>query len=392
MAYGFVVTQGSGNARLDDALHRAIAEVRIEQDLSRATKFAVRFEEDICEGERTVLSASAIAPGELLSVLVPDEEDGLVCLVKGQVTKLKSSAVTGGPGSWLEVHGEDGRAAMGRETVTATWTGTATSIAQSVFALHGIGSDVKSADAPSFGQGQGERSHNQSGPDLQLLENLARMLGYEFWFTYDARALPGGSYAIVPTAHFKPSPDYGTAGLGSLPMTPPLDLLPLSGDKVLRLDVAENCCRNITAFKVDVDVEKATKALVEGHDDQSGRADSSEAADPRPAVDPQADRTIASFGCQRTISRPDAGSAADQATQTDAALAEEGWFVTATASTSAHLLPGVIQPHDIVAVEGHGFAHSGQYHVSKVVHVVNTWGHLMDLTLRRNALPSSARA
>jgi hypothetical protein len=67
-------------------------------------------------------------------------------------------------------------------------------------------------------------------------------------------------------------------------------------------------------------------------------------------------------------------------------LAVQAWFVTATASTSAHLLPGVLQVHDLVRVEGHSFRHAGRYQVSKVVHVVNTWGHLMDLTLRRNAL------
>jgi hypothetical protein len=392
MAYGFVVTHGSGNQRLDAPLHRAISEVRIEQDLSRPTKFAVRFEDDICDGQPSVLSADAIAPGEQLSILVPDEHDSLLCLVQGQVTKLKSSAVTGGPGSWLEVHGEDGRAALGRETATATWTGSASSIAESLFALHGLAADVKPADAPSYGQGQGERSLNQSGTDLQLLDNIARTLGYEFWIRYDPPEVSGVGYTFEPKANFKPSPDYGTAGLGSLPMAPPLDLLPLSGDKVLRLDVARNCCRNITSFRVDVDVEKATMALVQGQDDQSGEADSSEATDPRPPVDPDADRTIASFGCQRTISRPDAGSAADQTSQSDSTLADEGWFVTASASTSAHLLPGVIQSHDIIAVEGHGFVHSGRYHVSKVVHVVNNWGHLMDLTLRRNALPSSAHA
>jgi len=85
----------------------------------------------------------------------------------------------------------------------------------------------------------------------------------------------------------------------------------------------------------------------------------------------------------------DAGSSAEQTSQAQATLADEGWFVTAAASTSAHLLPGVVQSHDIVAVEGNGFRHSGRYHVSKVVHVVNAWGHLMDLTLRRNALPSA---
>lgn len=392
MAYGFVVTHGENNARLPEALHSAIAEVRVEQDLSRPTKFAVRFEEDICEGERTALSATAIAPGEVLSVLVPDNDNGLVCLVQGQVTKLKSSAVTGGAGSWLEVHGEDGRAALGRESVTATWTGTASSIAEAVFAVHGMASDVKSADAPSYGQGAGERSHNQSGTDLQLLEQLSRTLGYEFWFTYAVQGLPGGSYVITPTAHFKPSPDYPAGGLGSLPSIVPLDLLPLSGGKVLRLDAPRGSCKNITSFRLDVDVERATMALIGGHDDQSGTSDSSTAENPRPPVDPDADQTISAFGCARTIANPDAGSAAERSPQTDAALADESWFVTAAASTSANLLPGIVQSHEIVAVEGHGFAHSGRYHVSKVLHVVNGWGHLMDLTLRRNALPSSARA
>jgi len=388
MAYGFVITAGDSPRRLDDALHKLIAEVRVEQDMSRPTKFAVRFEEDICQGDRIALSATAIQPGEKIAVLVPDENDALVCLVMGQVTKFKSSAVTGGPGSWLEVHGEDLRAQWGRESITATWTGSASDIAGAVFALHEVDADVKPADTPTFGTDEGQRSHNQSSPDLQLLDNLARMLGYEFWFTYSASAA-GSSYTLVPTAKFRPSPDYDSAGAGSLPAMPTIDLLAPSGGKTLRLDVAQGCCRNISSFRLDVDVEKATTALIGGQDDQTGEADSDDANDPRPADDPMADLTIASFGCERHISHPDAGSSAEQTSQAQATLADEGWFVTAAASTSAHLLPGVVQSHDIVAVEGNGFRHSGRYHVSKVVHVVNAWGHLMDLTLRRNALPSA---
>ena len=151
MAYGFVITTGDADLRLSERLFNLIAEVRVEQDMSKPTKFAVRFEEDICDGDRQALSATEIEPGTKVAVLVPGSDDSLVCLVQGQVTKFKSSAVTGGPGSWLEIHGEDLRAALSRETVTATWTGTAAGIAESVFAMHAIESEVKDCETPAFG-------------------------------------------------------------------------------------------------------------------------------------------------------------------------------------------------------------------------------------------------
>lgn len=392
MAYGFVITTGDADLRLSERLFNLIAEVRVEQDMSKPTKFAVRFEEDICDGDRQALSATEIEPGTKVAVLVPGSDDSLVCLVQGQVTKFKSSAVTGGPGSWLEIHGEDLRAALSRETVTATWAGTAAGIAESVFAMHAIESEVKDCETPAFGTEEGQRTHNQSGPDLQLLEALARMLGYEFWFSYTATASPTGSFVIEPKAMFKPSPDYDTAGGGVTFPVPSIDLLGPGEVKTLRLDVAEGCCRTVTSFRIDVDVEKATMAVVNGHDDLNGEEDSSETADPRTPSDPSATRRPEFFHCQRTISDPGAGSAAERADENRAVIAEEGWFVTAAASTSAHLMEGVVQAHDIVAVEGNGFVHSGRYHVSKVVHVVNGWGHLMDLSLRRNALPEAAYA
>jgi 1-aminocyclopropane-1-carboxylate deaminase/D-cysteine desulfhydrase-like pyridoxal-dependent ACC family enzyme len=70
----------------------------------------------------------------------------------------------------------------------------------------------------------------------------------------------------------------------------------------------------------------------------------------------------------------------------ESALTEAGWFVEATASTTAHMLGGVLVPHDVVQVEGLGPVDSGPYQVKSVTHVIKATEHLMDLELRRNAI------
>jgi hypothetical protein len=397
MAHGFTILRGEANGPLDAPLLDAVSEIRVEQELSKATKFAIRFEEDLCEGQPTALSARALKPGELMTVLVPDEAHKDVCLVRGPITRLKSSSVVGGPGSWLEVHGEDRRIEMERASISAVWTGAATDIATSILSTYGFEIDVAAGGATggdSLSFGDGARTLNQSAPDLKLIEDLGRQLGYEFWLDYvvEAAPLPGGDYSVTETARFKPSPDYGAAGgaLGGL-LSKAIDMIGGgAGAKTLKLNIADGQCRNLTAFDLDVDVERATMAVVGGTDDRSGKEDDDKAEDEQSPTD-QGGTVLKSFGtAQRTINPPGAGSAAERATETRAALADEGWFITAKASTSVFMLPGILAPHAIVKVEGAGFAHSGNYQVSKVLHVVNAWGHLMDLTLRRNALPEGA--
>lgn len=386
MPAGFVIASTTDNLALEARLADLVAEVRVEQELSKATKYAIRFEEDICEGQPQALSATSLRPGEMLSVLVPDDKTGdTICLVRGPITRLKSSSVLGGPGSWLEVHGEDRRLEMDRTSVSAVWTGSATDVASAILALHKYVPDVKSSSEIIFAEST--KTYNQSSPDLRVVNELARRLGYEFWVTYTVEAGVGAaSFTIVETAVFKPSPDYGSAAGGPSPPTL-ASLLGASDETVLRLNVPNDPCRNIRSFDLDVDVEKATAALIAGIDDRSGEQDDDEPASPQPSVDDAAQATLDRYHVGRRINSAGAGSAADRAAETRSTLADEGWFITATASTSSHLLPGVLQPHEIVSVEGTGFAHSGRYQVSKVLHVINPWGHLMDLTLRRNALP-----
>jgi hypothetical protein len=407
MAYGFTVTSGDDNQPLSKDLLEAIAEVRVEQDLSKSAKFGIRFEDDLCKGNPKALSASALKPGTMIAVLVPDESDPtkkskpLVCLVRGPITKLKSSAVLGGPGSWLEVHGEDRRILMDRESKTATWTGKASEIADGIFSTYKFDGKSKQSDAVEF---TAKKSLNQSSADLKVIEDLARQLGYEFWLTYQVSG-SGDSYSISETAKFEPSPDYpagggggllgaAASGLAAAASAMGIDQLTDKPAKTLKLSIADKDCSNLTAFDLDVDVERATAAMLDGIDDKSGKADDHEAKDDQPKVDPKASDDVKTFqsGAVRTIKASGAGSAADRASEAKATVTDDSWFITATASTSVFKLPGILQPHDIVAVEGTGFLHSGKYQVSKALHVINGWGHLMDLTLRRNALPERANA
>ncbi len=77
---------------------------------------------------------------------------------------------------------------------------------------------------------------------------------------------------------------------------------------------------------------------------------------------------------------------AEQRRRQQAALTEASWFVEATASTTAHMLNGVLAPHEVVEVIGAGTQLSGAYQVKEVTHVVNASDHYMDLKLRSNRL------
>jgi len=383
MGYGFLVTRGDKNEALAKGLMENVQEIRVEETLSGPSSFAVRFVEDICEGKPATLTAKALMPGEMLAVLVPGEHDKSVCLVRGPITKVKASAVTGGPGSWVETHGLDRRVEMDRQSVEATWTGPGTDIAAKILQDHKFEPKVLADQTLQFSEKT--KTLNQSFPDLKLMDALAKDLGYEFWLSYDASA-EGPGYKITETAHFRPSPDF-KAAKGAAPS---IEMINGGGvAKVLKLDVPGGKCRNISAFDLEVDVERATLALIAGIDGRTGKKDDKQETDKSEPVEKGAKAKPETFGkVTRTMRVIGAGSAEERSGAAKALLAAEAWFVTAKASTSARLLPGILRPHDIVRVEGRGFAHSGNYQVAKVVHVINGWGHLMDLTLRRNVLPS----
>ncbi|MCW3475302.1 hypothetical protein [Limobrevibacterium gyesilva] len=375
MGFGAVITSGPANTPLGDDLVQWLVEARVEQELSAPTRFAIRFEEDTCEGKPAVLKAAEIKPNTLIAILAP-AGNGVTCLVRGPVTQVKFSVQLGVAGSWVEIHGEDRRVELDRACIQAAWRGLASTAATRILAAYGFVPDVQ---ATTKLYADTDHTLNQSGSDLSFIEQIARENGFELWIEYGRNLpapLPGAPIAITETALLKPSPPRGaTPGVAVL-LAPP-------SAPTLRVNVPPDQCPNVTAVQVNTDVERPNAAKGAAVDPRTGRLDRTQATDPQPGVG-NGPRLVQIDGVKRELCVTTAGGADELQGKQEAALIEAGWFVEVTASTTAHMLGGVLKPHDVVPIDGIGDAYSGPYQVKSVTHVINAADHFMELRLRSN--------
>ena len=339
MGLGAIITSGPENRPLGADLMRWVAEVRVEQDLSRPASYAVRFEEDLCEGQPASLNAKELKPGVTMAIVV-EVEDKRYCLVQGPIDKVKSSAVVGGPGSWYEVHGVDRRVEMDRVGVQAAYGGRASEVAAAILSSHGFEAEVTQTTRV---YDKRKRSLNQSATDLKFIEQIARENNLEFWITYEIGSgppglslpTPGGGAApidIKATAHLAPSPPRPAGGIGLPALPGPIPLVP-TGTKTLNVHTQGEECANVNSFDLEIDVERATAALVAAVNERDGSVQKSQATDPQPATGPGG-RLPDIAGAERRIIVPAAGDPEDGVERGKAAVTRAGWFVKATASTT----------------------------------------------------------
>ena len=86
MGFGAVITTGDELKPLVDDVMRWIVEVRVEQELSKPTIYAIRFEDDLCEGNPVVAGRPELQAGRVLGIFVK-RGDGYECLVHGPITR-----------------------------------------------------------------------------------------------------------------------------------------------------------------------------------------------------------------------------------------------------------------------------------------------------------------
>jgi hypothetical protein len=375
VGFGAVITSGPSNMPIGDDLLQFLVEARVEQELSAPTRFAIRFEEDNCGGNPAVLTATAIKPSTVISILVP-AGNGFACLVRGPVTQVKYEAMLGVAGSSVEVHGEDRRVEMDRLSIQATWRGLASTAATQLLSAYGFVPDVQPTTKL---YSEIDHTLNQRGSDLEFIEQIAREAGYELWLDYDASPpapVSGAPVAIVETAKLQASPPR-SAGLA-----PPILLAP-PGKPALRVNVPPDQCPNVTAFHVSTDNERPNAAKGAAVNARTGKLDRTQSSDPQPGLD-SGPTLVQVDGVKRTVYVTTAGGSDELQGKQEAALVDAGWFVDATASTTAHMLVNILKPHDVIAIEGIGPQFSGPYQVKAVTHVINAADHFMDLQLRSN--------
>ncbi len=376
MGFGIVVTSGDALTAMPDEVLRWLVEARIELELSEPTRFALRFEDDLCEGEPRVEGAEEIAASRKIGLFL-DEGDALVCLVFGPVTEIRSSTATGGTGSWVEARGGSRLVELDRIGVQATYTGLASAAATSLLQGYGFTADCQDTLIVYDEQ---RIQLTQRGTDLAFLQEIAQRNNMELWLDYAVTPPAGaGSITLGETAKLRTSPPRSqTIGAPAPPV------LQAPADRVLRVNPPRGQCPSVTKFEVDIDYEKPTAAqgftIGEGGS-QAVVQHVLEAAEP---LDP--DRLPRVEGVEREVITPPEVSDEEQALAQDALVTEQSWFVEVEASASLEQAGFVILPHQIVQVSHAGPRLSGAYQVTKATYVVTATDCLVDFTLRANGL------
>lgn len=330
-------------------------QVEITEAVGISTTFALLYPIVIADGDFPLLGEERLGPEAEIAVRVPDG-DATAILVRGPVTGQNISVVTGGDGSTLEVIGADLTVGMAREARIKVWPSTTDAAAISEI-LNNAGFTPVTVTLPSnVTHTESKNALVQREPDLHLVRRLARRNGCWFWLDY--------------------SP---TTGLASAQVKrPPVDEPPTVEFFLAGPD------RNVDAATIEWDVERVVSTDAANRD-PFGATDMDGSVDESP-LSPLAENSLAEIAtkprrARLTIPVDDAG---DLIVRSEAALIEEGWFVSATLSVRAKRLKKVVRSHTIVKLHGAGARHSGKYLVARVVHQIDDDDHRMTVTLVRN--------
>jgi hypothetical protein len=381
MGFGVIIASGESNTVLD--VNDALIEVRVEQSLAEPTTFAMRFRDDICDNQFVMSGRPEFKPNTMTTIAVRGAEDKLLCLVRGPIIEAKASYALGGPGSFFEVRGQDGRKRLADAAKTAVHRDSISQIATGLLEQIYPKNEVQPG-LPTLGDSSKEGGGSvQSSTPLEHLNTLAHEVGVYLWVTYTASAA-GSSLSIVETAHFETSPKRGSGtSVASLSLS---SLLPTDEKDKVELNGGSDskCGPNITAFEVNENWAVVATAQAGGVDARSANPATQEAKSPDQLLKPGGVAAAALASPARSAIAVGAGDAEANARRAQSALSEQGWFVTAHASSSLHMLHHVVEPHTILNVNGIGPLHSMPFQVSKVTHVITSAAHMMDMELRTN--------
>ena len=387
MGFDLLIASGTANQILKSDLLGCVVEVRVEQKLDEPTKFAVRFLDDIVDddsqgglraGQLMKPQLPELKIGEIITIAVNKDDGEYACLCRGPILETAQQITQGGPGSWFEVKGLDRRDELARNHREGAWAGRASDVAALLLAPV---YPLQSIDPTSQMHDQDGQHLPQRGSDLEFLKKNAAENGFHFWVSYTAAAEDlTGTLAVTESANWKASP----ALQDSLPG--PIPPLPLAPDAVtLRVHVPQDQCPNTTKFSLTRDGARPTEVSTVTQNATDGQTDGVTVTDQAAPLGGSGNGLAAQAPARFIPPRPQ-GDAQNARDINAAALREAGFFVKGEVSTTRHLLRNILEPHQIIAVEGLGQA-SGNvpFRVAEVTHVINGMAHFMDAKIETNA-------
>jgi hypothetical protein len=341
------------NAAADKSLVQP-ARVEVTEAVGASTTFSLFYDFHIEDGDLALLKEDKLGAEADIALRVHDGTAPAV-LVRGPVTRQRISVVTGGEGSVLEVTGADVLLALGREHKVHVWPSASDADAITSL-LGGAGLEAKVKLPSTVVHTEARRALVQREPDLHLVRRLARRNGCWLWLEYEP------AFA-TPTVHVARPPVDQPAALS----------FHLAGPK-----------RNIDQATFEWDVERVVATDASGRD-MFGAADIDGSVARSPltglATHALADIVKATRKARLTATAIDAG---DLVARSEAALIEDGWFVSVTLQARARVLGRIVRAPSVVELHGAGSRHSGKYMVARVMHRIDDDDHWMDVTLIRN--------
>jgi hypothetical protein len=378
MGFDLLLGGGPDNRLFSDDLLSCLVEVRVEQSLDQPSRFAIRFQDDIEDGKLKKTGLPDLQIGQLVTVVVDRGDGHYACLCRGPILEHESQVTRGGPGSSLTVLGPDRRDELSRTVRDQNWSGRASEVAQMLIAAAYPLVEVDSTDEVYDLNGN---SLTQRANDLEFLTRTAADNGLHFWIAYSGTTqLPTGSLSITETAKWKASPPLQTGLPAGVP-----PILPLADDAItLRYNVPHDECPNLTSFALNTDGARPSAAAATTTNLTDGGTDPVQTSDQAAPMGGQG-QGLAQRAPARTMQPRPLSGARNIRRRSEAALRDAGFFVSANISTTRYLLKNVLEPHQVVAMEGLGGANARTpFRVKSVTHVINGIGHFMDAVIETN--------
>lgn len=327
--------------------------VIVDEGGLRPATFSLSYALQLRDGDFQLLTNDLLGPdGAVVVQVAPD--GARQTLIKGAVLQHAVDFAIGGDGSALLVSGADLTAAMGWEHRNRVWCDVSDSmVVEQICGRHGL---VPRVEATSGTHVEAKHSLVQRESDLEFVYRLARRNGCWFWLESD----PSGQ---IVTAHFARPP--------------------VGGQPTVQLSVRAGTA-NVDAIGLTWDIDRPTGVSATQLDLNSLSAnDGNLDRSPLNCLADNALVDIVRTPRTRQLAVP-VSDQADLQARSEALLIEAGWFVTARVTASLSRLRSVVRANTIVALDGVGSRHSGNYLVSRVLHRIDDADHTMTIDLVRN--------
>jgi Phage tail baseplate hub (GPD) len=361
MATSFVLSVAGGRAA-STALTEALQSIEVEENADGPDAMTITLPVNrTSSGDLSYVDDGSFEPYTPVSVVLT-AGSSTQCVFDGYVLSWRLHVDRVSMDSSIRIWAQDASWLMNLNDVVREWPGlTDGEVANEIFASYGISPAAGNLDDDSPAHLPEQHTLLQRATDLRFLHGLARRNGKICRVACGEKPGERTGYFIRPSAH---------PAVASISLVDPYDW-------------------SVDALDVDWDVMRPTqvRASQASFTAPAASAPAIESSSGIPVLGPRDLRSYA--GRPSTTLLTATGDPSELRQRATAVLAESGWFATCTGEADLDRLGTVLRVGTVVTVDGAGSAHSGDWFVWRVNHLIERDSGRARFTLVRNAVGSS---